>query len=151
MTYGVKLSHYFLLIKVDRNLFWTIKLFRKQFQRTTHSVNAGKLYGWVHITANCLNTRGSHRMCSIKKVSLKISQYSQENTCASLFFKQHVYWASLLKNRLWHRSFPVNFATFFRTLFLQNTSGWLLLFYNRCWLYTLQLCIAGNSKVKRGH
>ena len=108
-------------------------------------------YGWVHITANCLNTRGSHRMCSIKKVSLKISQYSQENTCASLFFKQHVYWASLLKNRLWHRSFPVNFATFFRTLFLQNTSGWLLLFYNRCWLYTLQLCIAGNSKVKRGH
>ena len=31
--------------------------------------------------------------------------------------------ATLLKNRLWHRCFPVNFAKFFRIPFLQNTSG----------------------------
>ena len=31
--------------------------------------------------------------------------------------------ATLLKNRLWHRFFPVNFAKFLRTFFLQNTSG----------------------------
>ena len=36
--------------------------------------------------------------------------------------------ATLLKKRLWHRCFPVNFARFFGTLFLQNTSGRLLLF-----------------------
>ena len=30
--------------------------------------------------------------------------------------------------RLWHRCFPGNFAKFLRTLFLQNTSGRLLLF-----------------------
>ena len=35
--------------------------------------------------------------------------------------------ATLLKKRLWHRSFPVNFAKFLRTPFLQNTSGRLLL------------------------
>ena len=31
--------------------------------------------------------------------------------------------ATLLKIRLWHRRFPVNFAKFLRTPFLQNTSG----------------------------
>ena len=44
--------------------------------------------------------------------------------CQSLFFNKP---ASLLKKRLWHRYFPVNFAKFLRTHFLQNTSWWLLL------------------------
>ena len=35
--------------------------------------------------------------------------------------------ATLLKKRLWHRCFPVNFAKFQRTPFLQNASGRLLL------------------------
>ena len=34
--------------------------------------------------------------------------------------------ATLLKERLWHRCFPVNFAKFLGTLFLQNMSGRLL-------------------------
>ena len=33
----------------------------------------------------------------------------------------------LLKKRLRHKYFPVNFVKFLRTCFLQNTSGWLLL------------------------
>ena len=37
--------------------------------------------------------------------------------------------ATLLKKRLWHRCFPVNFVKFLRTPFLKNTSGWLLLYY----------------------
>ena len=35
--------------------------------------------------------------------------------------------ATLLKKRLWHRYFSVNFAKFLRSTFLQNTSGRLLL------------------------
>ena len=35
--------------------------------------------------------------------------------------------ATLFKKKLWHRCFPVNFAKFLRTPFLQNTSGRLLL------------------------
>ena len=35
--------------------------------------------------------------------------------------------ATLLKKRLWHRCFPVNFAKFLRTPFRKNTSGRLLL------------------------
>ena len=37
--------------------------------------------------------------------------------------------ATLLKERRWHRCFPVNFVKFLRTPFLQNTSGQLLLFF----------------------
>ena len=68
--------------------------------------------------------RSSHRRCSIKKVFFKISQNSQENICAKVSF--------ILKKRLWHRCFPVNFAKVLRTPFLQNTSGQLLLFIQMC-------------------
>ena len=65
-----------------------------------------------------------------KKVFLEISENSQENTRArvSLFNKVAALRpATLLKKRLWHRCFPVNFTIFLRTPFLQNTSGGLLL------------------------
>ena len=57
----------------------------------------------------------------------KISQNSQENTCARVFFLIKLQ-ASACK--LWDRNFPVNFAKFLRTHFLQNTSGRLLFFVN---------------------
>ena len=50
----------------------------------------------------------------MKKVSLKISLNSQENTCASVYGVQH-------------RCFCVNFTNFLRTPFSQNSSGRLLL------------------------
>ena len=46
------------------------------------------------------------------EVFLEISQNSQENTCARVSF-----FATLLKKRLWHRCFPVNFAKFLRRSF----------------------------------
>ena len=52
------------------------------------------------------------------------------NTCARIsFFNRFVGLrpATLLKQRPWHRCFPVNFGKFLRTSFLQNTSGRLLL------------------------
>ena len=65
------------------------------------------------------------RRCSVKQVFLNISQNSQENTCASLFFNKvaGLKHTTLLKKRLWHWCFLVNFAKFSRTPFLQNTSG----------------------------
>ena len=45
--------------------------------------------------------------------------------------------ASLLKKKLWHRCFLVNFAKFSRTSLLQNTSGRLLLF---CLNADLDIC-----------
>ena len=46
--------------------------------------------------------------CSVKKVFLKVAGLRP---------------ATLLKKRLWHKCFPVNFVKFLRTPFLQNTSG----------------------------
>ena len=48
--------------------------------------------------------------------------------------------ATLLKTRLWHRCFPVNFAKFLRTPFLQNTSSGCF-----CSMYTV------NKKMKMKH
>ena len=52
-----------------------------------------------------------------KKCALKNVENLQGNTCAIAFFNK----ATLLKKWLWHRCFPVNFAEFLRTAFLQNT------------------------------
>ena len=56
--------------------------------------------------------------CSVKKVFLKISQSSQENTCARVFFLIKFF----LKKRysLWHRCFPVSFLKFLTTLFYRT-------------------------------
>ena len=63
-----------------------------------------------------------------KNVFLEISQNSQENTCSRVSFNKvaGLRSATLIKKRFWHRCFPVNFAEFLRTHFLQNTSAWLL-------------------------
>ena len=49
--------------------------------------------------------------------------------CQGLFLNKAagLRFATLLKRRLGHSCFPVNFAKFLRTSFLQNTSGRLLL------------------------
>ena len=63
--------------------------------------------------------------CFVKKEFLEISQNWQENNCARVSFliKLHACQQLYYKMRLWRRCFPVNFAKFLRTLFLQNTSG----------------------------
>ena len=67
--------------------------------------------------------------CSIKKVFLEILQNSQEFTCASLFFNkvEGLRPATLIKKKLWYRSFPVNFAKFLRAPFFTEHLRWLLL------------------------
>ena len=52
----------------------------------------------------------------MKNVFLEIPQNSQENTCTRVSFS-----ATLLKKRLWHRCFPVNFTKFLRTPFFNRT------------------------------
>ena len=61
--------------------------------------------------------------CSVKKMFSEISQNSQGNTCVRLTP------GTLLKKRLCHRCFPVNFAKLLRTPFLKEHLRWLLLYY----------------------
>ena len=75
--------------------------------------------------------RSSSRRYSLRKGALRnFTKFKGKHLCQSLFFNKvaGLKPATLLKKRLLHRCFPVNFANFLRTLFLQNTSGRLLLF-----------------------
>ena len=74
--------------------------------------------------------RSRHRRCSVRKgVFRNFAKFTGKHLCQSLFLNKvaGLRPATLLKKRPWHRCFPVNFARFLRTPFLQNTSGRLLL------------------------
>ena len=76
------------------------------------------------------NIRNSHRRYSARKGVLKnFEKFTEKRLCQSLFLNKFVdlRLATLLKNRLWQKCFPVNFAKFLRTHLLQNNSGRLLL------------------------
>ena len=53
------------------------------------------------------------------------TKFTGKYLCQSPFFQKvsRLTPATLLKKRLWHSGFPVNFAKFLRALFLQNTTG----------------------------
>ena len=72
----------------------------------------------------------NHQRCSMKKGVLRnFTKFTGEHLCVSLFFNKiaDLRPATLLKKKLSHTCFLVNFAKFLRTSFLQNTSGRLLL------------------------
>ena len=78
------------------------------------------------------NLRSSHQRCSVKKGVLRNqTKFTGKHLCQSLLFSKVTgpRSTSSLKKRLWYKCFPVNFAKFLRTTFLQNTSGRLLLFH----------------------
>ena len=83
-----------------------------------------------------------------KKIPLyRSSHWRQESTCVRVSFliklqalTEHLRTprclrtpAALLKKRLCHKCYPVNFVKFLRTLFLQSTSRRLFLPYS-CWI-----------------
>ena len=61
----------------------------------------------------------------MKKVFLKISQNSHENTCIEVFFNKNAALriATLLKQRIQHCRFPMNFAKFLKTTFYRTLPG----------------------------
>ena len=65
-----------------------------------------------------------------KGILRNFAKFTGKHLCLNLFFNKvaGLRPATLFKKRLCHRCFPVNFAVFLRTPFLQNTSGRLLLF-----------------------
>ena len=84
-------------------------------------------YSEIYLTAMF---RSTHRRCSVRKGVLRnFAKFTGKHLCQRLFFNKvaGLRPATLLKKSLWHMCFPVNFAKFLRTPFLQNTSGRLLL------------------------
>ena len=62
-----------------------------------------------------------------KGVLGNFAKFTGKHLCLRLFFNKLQALATLLKKSPWPRCFPVNFAKFLRTPFLQNSSGRLLL------------------------
>ena len=85
----------------------------------------------LRLLANNASLRSSRReLFSVRKGVLKnFTKFMGKHLCLVLFFNKvaGLRPAAVLKNRLWHRCFPVNFVKFLRTPFLQNNSGRLLL------------------------
>ena len=67
-----------------------------------------------------------------KGVLKNFAKFKGKHLCQSLFFNKVAgpRPAPLLKKRLWHRCFPVNFAKFLRIPFLTEHLWWLLLACN---------------------
>ena len=89
-----------------------------------------KLVRYISLLTNTPHAEEDVQRCSVKEVFLEISQNSQENTYARVSFFNKVAGlrsTTLLKKRLWHRCFPVNFVRFLRTPFFIEHLRWLLL------------------------
>ena len=86
--------------------------------------------------------RSNHRRCSVRKGNLRnFTKFTGKRLCHRP--------ASLLKKRLWHKCFPVNFAKFLKTRFLQNISGRLLLYIS--WVMTEISWLMHESPVLKLH
>ena len=75
--------------------------------------------------------RSNHRRCSVVLSVLKsFTKFTRKHLYQSLFFNNiaDIRPATLLKKKLRHRCFPVNFVKLLWSPFLQNTCGRLLLF-----------------------
>ena len=84
--------------------------------------------------------KSRHPRCSVKKGILRnFVKFTGKNLCQKLFSNKvaGLRPANLLKKRLWHGCFPVNFTEFLWTPFLQNTSGrlhlWVTEVYRTYW------------------
>ena len=75
------------------------------------------------------------KRCSVKKGNLrKFAKFTTKYLWQSLFFNKvaGLRPATLLKKRLWHRCFPVNFEKFLRTPLFTEHFRWLLLYFYSC-------------------
>ena len=65
----------------------------------------------------------------ITQFQIRIIKQKLNTTCTCRISQQRCSLKKVLEKRLWHRCFPMNFAKFLKTLFLQNTCGGLFLYF----------------------
>ena len=96
--------------------------------------------------------RSNQLSCSMEKGILKnLRKFAGKQLWQSFFFNkvEGLRPAALLKKRLWHKCFPLNFVKLLRTPFLQNTSGRLLLcFWFLSFHQNLKVCALKIRTIK---
>ena len=99
-------------------------LFQQENSDFTHNI-----FHWCIWTMIQKQSEEVTKRCYVKKKKmLKIfAKFTEKQLRQSLFFNKAAGMrpkaCNFIKKRLWRRCFPVNFAKFIRTPFLQNTSG----------------------------
>ena len=85
---------------------------------------------YFHETVNSLGEKQPQDVFDKKGGLKNFAKFAGKHLHQLLFFNKiaHYKLHILLKTRFWHRFFPVNFAKFLKPSFLQNTSGWQILF-----------------------
>ena len=81
-----------------------------------------------------------------KGVLTNFTKLTGKHLCQSLLFNKvaGLRPATLLKKRLWHRCFPVNFVKFLRTPFFIERLWWLLLIFHVSTAYNIIVTFKGN-------
>ena len=114
----------------------------------------------------CLKHRSSRPGVFCKKGVLRnFTKFTVKHLCQSLFFnkvaglRQGLFFnkvaglrpATVLKKRLRHRCFPVNFVKFLRTPFLNNTSGGYFWKHNVAMQTTAEFASNSTANIKRSN
>ena len=110
--------------KANRKSIDSSKKGTRDFQNSPPFERSACFYVTISESFKRFQYRSSHQRCSIKIGALKnFTKFTGKRLCQGLFFNKVAGQspATLLKKRLWHRCFPVKFAKFLRTPFLQNT------------------------------
>ena len=85
-------------------------------------------FSFSHISVNNRSSSRPEVFCK-KGILRNFAKFTGKHLCRTLFFNivAGLRPATLLKVRLWHRCFPMNFAIFLRIPFLTEHLRWLLL------------------------
>ena len=105
-------------------------------------------------TCACSKNRSSRPEVFCKKGVLRnFAKFTGKNLCQSLFFNKvaGLRPATVLKKRLRHRCFPVNFVKFLRTPFLNNTSGGYFWKHNVAMQTTAEFASNSTANIKRSN
>ena len=125
MQHSKKISSFFLVYYWLKSLRWELH----SLHTTLYTWSSEQIKSWG-FTCNLWSTfRSSCPMVFYKMgVCRNFAKFTGKHLCQSLFFNKVAGRpATLLKRRLWHRCFPVNFAKFLKTPFLKEHLQWLLL------------------------
>ena len=106
---------------------------KKKKKKNIYQTNISRKSPVSKLLRNVIRKENMWRLNHRSNRSKNFAKVTEEHLCWILFINNVAGWrpANLLKKRLQHNCFPVNFATFLRTPILQNTSGRLLL--KSCW------------------
>ena len=84
------------------------------------------IFKWF-LTANICRSSRPKVFCK-KSVLRNFAKFTRKHLCQSVLFNKGLGLATLIKKRLWHRCFLVNFTKFLKKPFLTEHLWWLLLY-----------------------